>query len=503
MKWLNRFIPPFFKKLDHYLLVNYPSIWSTRFHTVAFAGIAFSILLSLICFALPMNYWDESAVPFLIGLIIIISLLSVVVWIVFLLRFNPFKRFADDATVRRPGSTLLTFLLYMGVMLIFCFWSFIPPIIETFRTYRQIAASEVVNDVNTVNLNIASLEFDTSYFRFSRDTTLYSLQISNRHPEEAYYDEQEAPYRTHFSYGDFSRMEEDIALSDSCIKLDDSLYVFLIAPRLTFLSAKGLPSASSTHQWTDKELFHLARNNHHKINREKCFQQIATVLKKYDRDWTDFHMSRKTYRKDIRVGKHEDIDEKYEYYSANSQIGDVDARMLRWEKKSVIIYAHIVLYISCLLSLLVFMFRHTTKKVFFLSFLIGFLVFVLSALLLALLRLYSDLLVQYMCLGYFFLFVLIALCVFWSKHRKTGVGIAINFTLLSLPALPILITVIYFEHLSLLYPYEERTGEIKALFEAKDTYMMYSELAGLLLLLVLIEPLFKKLYTRWYALPEE
>src|SRR5215218_2445875 len=101
-------VPNFINKLDDYLLKHKPEIWSARTHLVLYYGILLIAALTIIAFIVPDDPRSSSPVSYWIGFVSLISIVGLVVWIIYLLRFNVFKRYGNI----KPIGRLATFLLY-------------------------------------------------------------------------------------------------------------------------------------------------------------------------------------------------------------------------------------------------------------------------------------------------------------------------------------------------------------------------------------------------------
>src|SRR5262249_13143809 len=127
--------------------------------------------LLLISFIVPDDPRNPEEVYNWIVLISVISLLAFVFWMIYLMRFNVFKRFGEWKKL----DTVKTFLLYFLVILIIVSWPFIPPIVQSIRADNKYSAAELINDVNAMNVKLCQLEKDSVNKRFSSDT----LQLKN------------------------------------------------------------------------------------------------------------------------------------------------------------------------------------------------------------------------------------------------------------------------------------------------------------------------------------
>src|SRR5258705_11908500 len=113
-------VPFFLQKLDDKLLRNNPNAWSARTHLVLWFSALFAIVLSVFCY---MVFFDAKQYSSLSGWVTFVSLLAFVgfvFWIIFLLRFNVFKRYGNWFA----GDGVKSFLLYfvsIGAMVEVCF----------------------------------------------------------------------------------------------------------------------------------------------------------------------------------------------------------------------------------------------------------------------------------------------------------------------------------------------------------------------------------------------
>jgi hypothetical protein len=98
---------------------------------------------------------------------------------------------------------------------------------------------------------------------------------------------------------------------------------------------------------------------------------------------------------------------------------------------------------------------------------------------------------------YYLIFAIIALSVFAAKVRNAIQGISLNLFLFATPFIP-LIFVALNEAVKQRQSYSIRTQEV----DNSALYFLIAEIAGSVILLVLLEPLFRKLYRKWYAAPE-
>src|SRR5215471_13709932 len=108
MKFNRPLTPRFLKRWDENLLLNRPDTWSSRVHLVVYYCLLFMLVLTGICFIIANDPRDDSNVYIWVVFVSLICFVGFIVWLIYLLRFNVFKRFGNLA----PSNGLKTFILY-------------------------------------------------------------------------------------------------------------------------------------------------------------------------------------------------------------------------------------------------------------------------------------------------------------------------------------------------------------------------------------------------------
>src|ERR1700712_252087 len=142
--------PGFINRLDEYLLKNKPDTWSARTHLVVYYGLLFIVVLTILCFIVPDDPRKSSNVyvwGFLTG---VLSFIGFIVWLIYLLRFNVFKRFG----IVSAGDKLKTFILYFVSVGIMVGAVYVPTFVEKVRATAAYPDKEIVQDINNMNLAI-------------------------------------------------------------------------------------------------------------------------------------------------------------------------------------------------------------------------------------------------------------------------------------------------------------------------------------------------------------
>jgi len=164
-------------------------------------------------------------------------------------------------------------------------------------------------------------------------------------------------------------------------------------------------------------------------------------------------------------------------------------------------------YISLSISLLLFVFRYSTARTFFLSLLVGTLLFILTVLFFASTGGSSGTTPFVVLLVYYLLFAVCAIPVMSAKIRSAVQGIALNLFVLFTPFIPLIITGLIYTSIRENY-YNSAINDpdriiYKELTKNEELHFYLSQIGGFILLLLAIQFLFGKLYRRWFAAAEQ
>jgi hypothetical protein len=155
-------------------------------------------------------------------------------------------------------------------------------------------------------------------------------------------------------------------------------------------------------------------------------------------------------------------------------------------------------YITLAVTLLIFIFRQSTTRTFFLSLLAALLLTIFTALVMS----YSsngDTAFFAWMIVYTIVFFLGSLTTWFMKKRNVFTGISINLFVYIVSILPLLLMAWYISW----YEHQPHPDFVNQHFENKKAYFFYSEIASGVLLVILLATYISKVYRRWYALPEE
>ncbi|MFT3845585.1 MAG: hypothetical protein QM725_11060 [Lacibacter sp.] len=496
MKTKRPLTPAFINQLDEYLLLNSPVTWTARTHLVVYYAILFSAVLTVLSFIVPADPRNDSTVFVWVSLTAVLSAIGFIVWCIFLFRFNVFKRFGED----KPFDALKTFLLFFISVLFMIAPCYIPPAVESIRANAAFGNEELVNDLNAINTKICQLEYDSLEHNWYASKYIVRDTLTDRYYDQDDETIERSSQNKEYKIIDTASFRYKKENADSVVKINDSTWHFYTCPSYIFLSDYNTDRYTKAKALGSISLFNLVIRKYQKHDLTKTKNELNELLKKYSTEKFNYsYYSDLVTAVDRNRNYHDKIEEKYNLSHIGNSFSNLREKKYRWYTNNDS-RIRLLLYLSVIFTLLVFIFRHSTVKTFFLTLLTGIILLVLSGLSLAFLR-FQDTGMYNMILFYFIVFLVIAATTFSRKIRYTVDGIAINMITFFTVFIPLFITLLYYEidqkkyHLGLEYP--------PGYHEQKETYLLIAEIAGFVLLFVLIEPFFKKLYRNWFSKPEQ
>lgn len=493
------FLPGSVSKLDHQLLKNNPVTWSTRIHLALFYGLAFSIFLIVVCFIVPDDPRNYSAIYSWVVLLGIISLLAFVFWMIYLLRFNVFKRFGKW----RRTDTVKTFLLYFSIILLIVSWPFIPSIVQSIRANMAYSSDELVRDINSMNTKICQLEKDSIDTRFSKDTLELRNSIKGSVIRDNDINEDVDTRNLNYYFTDTATLRDRLAAADSINKLNDSVYVIYKCPDYEFIRSHSIENSSHVKVVRSIDLFRNVLQYKQTVDIKKVQKELASLFSKYSRKHSEGRWSYNYYSDADEPTYAKRIRDKYEVYLINSSINNISDKKYRWDDTTIEVSWRIAYYIVLVLALLVIIYRHTTRKTFFLSLLSSVVLTILTGLLLATSYSYEGSFYTWIII-YFIIFSILSALIAGNRQRNGVSGIALNLLVFITPFMPLVITASYYSLLrDKYYRYGNELMSYDYLFVNEERNYFIAEITGFVLLLALLATLYQMAYRKWYALPEQ
>lgn len=477
--------PKFLNKLDNSLLLNRPDTWSTRFHLVIYYSLLFMIVFTAICFVVPTDHREKSFFELWSGSAGVLALIGLVVWLVYLLRFNVFKQFGTVF----PGDRIKTFVLYFIMIAMMSLVVYIPPVVESIRADHAYASNELATDINRMNEIVVGLERDRIPDVWEPDTL---IRVGNMlYP-------QSDTYQPGREYLDTATFNYRVREADSIRRIGDGIVISYHFMDLRFVNDMRVSLRSSVHIKSTKELYRADYKSNQDLPNSAKAELQKLVDKYYADDWNDYYYH--DYYDNTPDNLRSSIVEKYRLENANRGIDHIADRKYRLKEIDYEDYIRFTYYFSLVLTLFIFIFRHSTIKTFFLSLLFAVVLSILSGLFVAVLNL-REAGVFGLMLFYYAAFVIVSMLIFSAKKRSVVSGIALNAFVLMTAFVPLICMALY--DIATRHEYYDPYYYDAQYYATKKLLYLISEFAGGIILLILVETLFKRLYRLWYASPED
>ncbi len=501
-------VPSFLQKIDDKLLRNKPGTWATRAHLVLYFVAAFALLLFVFCYVVFFDAKQYSSIESWNIFISLVAFVGFVFWLIYLLRFNVFKRYGNWSAMDGLRDFVLYFIS-IGAMVAVCF---IPSAVETMRANQQFGDEEIVKDINELNINACRLEYNILPLKWRVDTckvvdNKYQVTVVQAPvPEDVSVvdttvvieTDEEEEYVPLYTYLDTSELRSKLENADSVLKINDSLYVFYECPDYRFVSSYSADDYSAVKMFSSADIYYSTIKNYKSPDKAALMKRMLELQTKYA---VNSRYHRGNYDRIDENDTYETrIDKKYDLDRINNGIDNAVRKKQAWLNEWHI-YLRVFYYITLLLTMLVFIFRHSTVKTFFLSVLTAVLLTIITGLLMVISQ-GDEVSVLSFMIVYYVLFAILALSIFKTNIRKAVQGIGLNLFLFATPFMPLIFVALNEAMYDNRYSYH--INDINVRDPAQTAlHFLIAEIAGSVILVILIQPLFKKLSRKWYSAPEE
>jgi len=227
-------------------------------------------------------------------------------------------------------------------------------------------------------------------------------------------------------------------------------------------------------------------------------KEVGDLVKKYTVNLDELRYEDFDYDEDrksvVAIVRH-----RYNLPSVSTSIGNIVDRKFRWSENRLPLYVRMFYYYTVFITLLVFILRHTTVRTFFWSLLTLVVLSILTGLLMAFFR-YTDVSFFGVVLFYSIVAFFLSLLIWRNRKRTVYSGISLNLVVLIIPLVPLMILMWYYS-LAGINTYLIVPDSAEALRRAR--LFLAAELAGPVLLLILMVTYIHSGYRKWYSLPEE
>jgi hypothetical protein len=489
-------VPGFLKKIYQKLLLNKPGIWSSRIHLVLYYGVLFILFLALLAFLEPRDLRDYTTTKYWMAFVCIISVIALTVWLLYLLRFNVFKKYGNI----RPLHALGTFVLYFICTGIIVLFPYVHAAVESMKANAAYGDEELVQDINDINIKVGQLAYHIFQTPWKCDTIF--LVKDNNPPEHA-----SSYYRQDYSVDDKGRkyvlydqfdstaFYNSLSGTDSLVKINETKYIEYKTPPFNFVYTAMVDDHTKTKLLTAFELYKKIYRHPPTLNEEVTIRkELDVLLGKYY--YPHGYGYDNVFEHDLDV-YFQSVQNEYRLTNVEMSIIEIVSKKYRWGNWQPWQYIRIFYYFTLGITLLIFIFRHSTVRAFFLTLLTGVLLAIITALIFSFANVEESTGFAWMAV-YTILFFLGSLSAWKNQKRKVVTGIMINLFVLLIPFLPLLFVRWSYE---LKIPRFHEDPPID--YVAWDNYFLLAEIGGAVLLLILLATYIGKVYRRWYSLPED
>ncbi|MFN8252316.1 MAG: hypothetical protein U0V75_10575 [Ferruginibacter sp.] len=493
-------VPAFLNRLDAKLLRNKPATWQTQTHLVLYFSVVFAAVLALLSLLVFFDAKQPGMVSGWVTFTALVALIGFVVWMIYLLRFNVFKRFGNW----QPWDGLKTMLLFFictGCMVAVCF---IPSAVQTYRANLQFGNEEIVHDMNEINTNACLLEYDILPLKWTPVSykVLDREELEKRRSSSAAIDTAairvDDSTSVSYSLADTAELRSKLNETDSVVKVNDSIYIFFECPRYNFVSNYGADEYTAVKVLTAAQLYRNVVRNYVKPDRAALTKRMEALKTKWAAKsrYGYYDGEEPGYDNEGTVNFETRITRKYSLGKINNGINNAVSSKYEWKERWPS-YLRVFYYCTLVLTLLVFIFRHSTVKTFFLSLLTAVVMVIVTGLMLLASYGSSETSLLSFIVFYYIVFGGIALSIFGAGKRSAVQGIGLNLFVFMTPFMPLVFVALN----EAIYYSNYEPGLVRA---ERNTalYFFIAEITGAVLLLAATEPLFKKLYRKWFAAPE-
>ena len=496
-------VPSFLQKIDDKLLRNKPGAWASRAHLVLYFAAVFTLLLFVFCYAVFFDAKQYSRIESWNVFTGLIAFVGFVFWLIYLLRFNVFKRYGNWSAMDGLRDFALYFIS-IGAMVAVCF---VPLAVETLRANQQFGNEEIVKDINELNINACRLEYKILPLEWRADTTRI---VTNKYvtipsdevaPDTASVVTPIKVATETISYAtviDTSELRSKLASADSLVKINDSLYVFYECPTYRFVSSYNANDYSAVKMLSSADIYNNTIKNYKKPDRAALMKRMLELQTKYAANSPYYYGEKNAI--DENDSYETRINKTYDLIRIGNGIENAVRKKYAWVEDWPM-FLRLFYYITLVLTLLVFIFRHSTVKTFFLSVLAAVLLTITTGLLMVVSQGDEVTALSFMIV-YYVVFAIIGLSIFKTGIRKAIQGIGLNLFLFSTAFVPLIFVALNEARYYSRYSYQINDLEVR---DSAQTalYFLIAEIAGSVILVILIQPLFKRLYRKWYSAPEE
>ncbi len=509
MTFLEKITPSFLKKFDRTLLLNHPDFWSTRFvYILLFTILGFIGISSLFFFANydVRAYSNEFNWMFLLSFFIFVC---IVIWFLFLFRFNVFKRFGNI----KKSHFLIQFLCFFFTFFLFFTWFTSINFVESYQANKKYSTQELANDINAFNKHLAinqQHEMPTTWglnaYKLVNNAT--KQQLESGVVSESYYttneggNEQSVVKETFF--------KSFIPKMDSVIKINDSIYYEYTCPNYCMVNNASVFETCSIKYLSNKEIYFTVLNKEYS---EKDKKESGLILNKLI---NKYNKPNNYYSNYYPKSDQENNMTWIEKLTNKFKINDINDSIFNITNKKYKLNAHyfsqigLILFIcSLFFATILFLYRHNHNKNFFWS-LLGAVILFFFTIVLFIFG-FKTLHFSYVIgILYLLAFLFFTIKNYFSKKIKILPVMGTNYFILIFPFIPVFFTSYYYTIMhnkfnnSTLYnsPIYD-ANKYDAIFKNESFHNQMAMWLGGLIFIIALHFIFGPLLKKTFSLPND
>jgi hypothetical protein len=468
-----KIIPKFLKRLDHYLLINAPILWQSRIHFVFFAVLATNLIFAFLSWLMPVGLTDDHDINSWIWTFFVVAITYLIIWFIHTGRFNLFKQYG-----KRPlGDEYINFLLNFICVTLIASTIFSFPFFYQLKIKNLVSDKELARDVNTLNLG-APFFPNSGYNYKTRDNDLNSSI------------EQHKAYL--YNYNGFNRFSYRSILN--LLEPNDSFKNYLNVPHdQNYYYEGGYIGRSCPWDSTSiglycegysKALFNKLKSKKEQL---RLINELIATSEKYG---VDVPQNAEYYLSVFNPSDNYSVDLKSLVYKDYQFLSNIERKIglfVQYKTDDQFYededFLHFMWYLLFYTTLVFMIYRNVRRRDFILTIVSGIVIMVLSAIFLGITRTFNE---EQVFGLYFFIFAILCIIgfsVFMAKSHTWMYASALNLVIISIPFMPV-------------YFYE--------VFDMGKNSLAYrAELLGFVIFFLLLQIVFKKLYSILWSLPDK
>jgi hypothetical protein len=517
--------PAFISRIDKWLLLNYPTIWATRIHLFLWYALIGYVIIIGTFYILPDDPRDSSNIEVRTVITALLAAMGIILWLIFLLRFNTFKRFGKQGVFTMSLQLLIFFVTFA----IAAFTIFIPSTIEKIKADSTFPNNQLIDAVNQLNYGINLLEKDTNpialindtvLFRATEDDASYYNEHLNTYTVITNYDTVKTSgkvdttytqiypwyYSRNIRWEDISRKSILISMHDSVSMLGDTGIVIHRIENFPGIYTLDIVNGLNERIHSPFEIWKLVYAKK-AVSLSKAYASTDSVIKyltgmdlntlRIHRTDIEFH-----YNSSYAINVDHFITvAKFKLGYIAKCVENIEQRKCRFSRYNFLRDNLIaVFYLSLVLSILLTIFRYTPLITFAVSALSGIVLSIVVGVTFALCNIseYLAFLTVILLIG---TLCIASISVINSRKRSLALGVILRLSLISISFLPIIITALHYSYVNHYYP---RHMEVYSFYYEKEFYYYsLTQIGGLILLFLSLIFYHGRLFKIWYAQPEE